>query len=263
MKRFVLLAALLTAYAIPSFGQSGSGYTFDNFDLSNGIKFEPAPAPVSETRRPLRTRKRGRADMRYSHANLPSSLAIPGSLDGYTTGDSNVDGFILDSAKKHGLDPLLIYAVMHQESSFKRKAISHKGARGLMQLMPPTARRFGVSSIFDPKQNIEGGARYLRFLLNFFDGDIRLALAGYNAGEGAVMKFGYRVPPYRETQEYVRRIGKRYALMRDPLTAGNANSLSRDQLAAMQQKEPTPLSIYEQSVFAVRLPDGKFQLVSQ
>jgi membrane-bound lytic murein transglycosylase MltF len=131
-----------------------------------------------------------------------------------------------------------------------------------MQLMPPTARRFGVSKIWDPQQNIEGGARYMRFLLDQF-GDVQLALAGYNAGEGAVMKYGNRVPPYRETQEYVRRISKRYNLIRDPQTAQLANNLSQQQLAAARQKESAPLTIYEQSVFAVRLPDGRLQLVSQ
>jgi soluble lytic murein transglycosylase-like protein len=80
-----------------------------------------------------------------------------------------------------------------------------------MQLMPGTAARFGVRNIFEPRQNIEGGARYMRFLLDLFDGSVPLALAGYNAGEGAVMKYGRRVPPYAETQNYVRTIGARYA----------------------------------------------------
>src|SRR6187455_2004519 len=99
-----------------------------------------------------------------------------------------------------------------------------------MQLIPPTASRFGVTNIWDPKQNIEGGARYMRFLLDLFDGDVRLALAGYNAGEGAVMKYGNRVPPYSETQEYVRRIGARYSMIRDPQAAMNATRLTAEQL---------------------------------
>ncbi|MGH9960133.1 MAG: lytic transglycosylase domain-containing protein, partial [Pyrinomonadaceae bacterium] len=155
------------------------------------------------------------------------------------------------------------YSIMHQESTFKQGAVSPKGARGLMQLMPPTARRFGVTSIFDPRQNIEGGARYMRFLLDLFEGNVELALAGYNAGEGAVMKYGYRIPPYRETQEYVRRITRRYGLIRDPLAARSASALNREQLLAARQKESAPLTIYEQSVFAVRLPDGRLQLISQ
>jgi soluble lytic murein transglycosylase-like protein len=146
---------------------------------------------------------------------------------------------------------------MHQESSFKARAMSYKGARGLMQLMPFTASRFGVTKIWDPKQNIEGGARYMRFLLNLFNGDVRLALAGYNAGEGAVMKYGYQVPPYSETREYVRRIGNRYSMIRDPQAIAQANT------ALVEQKDPTPLNVYERSVFMMRLPDGRLQLVSQ
>jgi soluble lytic murein transglycosylase-like protein len=131
-----------------------------------------------------------------------------------------------------------------------------------MQLMPGTAARFGVKNIFDPQQNIEGGARYMRILLDMFDGDVRLALAGYNAGEGAVLKYGRRVPPYAETQEYVRRISERYALMRDPSTARLAPRVSRTQVAKFKASEPPPL-VYETQVFAVRTPDGKLRLVSQ
>jgi membrane-bound lytic murein transglycosylase MltF len=152
---------------------------------------------------------------------------------------------------------------MHQESSFKTRAMSNKGARGLMQLMPPTAVRFGVTNIWDPKQNIEGGARYIRFLLDLFGNDVTLALAGYNAGEGAVMKYGNSVPPYSETQEYVRRIGRRYSLIRDPEAAANATRLSKDELAAAKQKASAPLTVYEPSVFMARLPDGRLQLISQ
>jgi hypothetical protein len=131
-----------------------------------------------------------------------------------------------------------------------------------MQLMPGTAARFGVRDIFDPAQNIEGGARYMGWLLRRFDGDVRLALAGYNAGEGAVDKYGRRVPPYRETQEYVRRISERYALMRDPDAALRAPLLSTAQAAAANQV-PDPAALYERNAYSVRLPDGKLMLVNQ
>lgn len=131
-------------------------------------------------------------------------------LKGQSTGDEKIDSFIVSAATRHGIEPLLLYSVMCQESAFKHRAVSPKGARGLMQLMPATAARFGVKDIFDPEQNIEAGARYLSFLLDIFDGDVSLALAGYNAGEGAVRKYGYTVPPYRETINYVRKIKRRY-----------------------------------------------------
>jgi soluble lytic murein transglycosylase-like protein len=99
---------------------------------------------------------------------------------------------------------------MRQESGFNPQARSYKGAMGLMQLMPATARRFGVNNVYDPAENIEGGAKYLRFLLDKFDGDVKLVLAGYNAGEGAVVNYGYTVPPYRETRNYVKNISARY-----------------------------------------------------
>jgi soluble lytic murein transglycosylase-like protein len=131
-------------------------------------------------------------------------------LKGQTTGNAKIDEIICAAAARNGVEPLLLYSVMHQESAFDSQAMSPKGARGLMQLMPATAARFGVKNIFDPEQNIHAAAQYLRFLLDLFDGDVSLALAGYNAGEGAVKKYGYAVPPYRETINYVRKIKRRY-----------------------------------------------------
>ena len=99
---------------------------------------------------------------------------------------------------------------MEQESHFNVHAVSPKNARGLMQLMPGTAARFGVRRVHDPAQNISGGTRYLRELLNRFKNRVDLVLASYNAGEGAVAKFGNRVPPYKETRNYVKKISYRY-----------------------------------------------------
>lgn len=113
---------------------------------------------------------------------------------------------IESAARRHGLLPELLHAVIRTESAYKPNALSHAGACGLMQLMPGTAERFRVTEIWDPVQNIEGGAAYLRFLLDLFDNDIRLALAGYNAGEGAVKRYGNQIPPYPETQNYVRKV---------------------------------------------------------
>lgn len=122
---------------------------------------------------------------------------------------ADINAYIQKYCRIYRIDPRLIYAQMNQESSFKIKATSYKGASGLMQLMPGTARRFGVTNIYDPRQNIEAGVKYMRWLLDQF-GDIRLALAGYNAGEGAVWKYGNRIPPYRETIQYVEKISYNY-----------------------------------------------------
>jgi soluble lytic murein transglycosylase-like protein len=110
------------------------------------------------------------------------------------------------AAREFGLDASLLHAVIGVESGHSAAAVSAKGAIGLMQLMPPTARRFGVADAYDPLQNIRGGARYLRYLLDLFGGDVELALAAYNAGENAVLRHGRRVPPFRETIEYVRKV---------------------------------------------------------
>jgi hypothetical protein len=129
---------------------------------------------------------------------------------GWTTGSARIDSLIRQNGAKHGVDPYLIFCVMEQESHFNAHALSPKGARGLMQLMPGTSARFGIRRPSDPAQNIAGGTRYLKQLINQFHGRIDLVLASYNAGEGAVMKFGGRVPPYRETRNYVKRISYRY-----------------------------------------------------
>lgn len=129
---------------------------------------------------------------------------------GWTTGNPKLDELIRAGGQRYGVDPYLIFCVMEQESRFNPRALSPKGARGLMQLMPGTAARFGVRNSFDPQQNIMGGTLYLKQLLEQFGGRVDLVLASYNAGEGAVMKYGGNVPPYRETRDYVRRIGARY-----------------------------------------------------
>lgn len=109
-------------------------------------------------------------------------------------------------ARKVKLSPELLHAVVQAESAYNPKARSSAGAMGLMQLMPGTASRYGVANAWDPSQNLEGGARYLRDLLDMFKNNLRLALAAYNAGENAVKKYGNRIPPYPETQNYVRKV---------------------------------------------------------
>lgn len=109
-------------------------------------------------------------------------------------------------AREYALSPSLLHAVIEAESAYKANAISKVGAVGLMQLMPETAERFGVQDRYDPTQNMQGGAKYLNILLDLFKNDLRLALAAYNAGENAVIRHGYKIPPFPETQRYVEKV---------------------------------------------------------
>lgn len=114
------------------------------------------------------------------------------------------------AAKTFSLEPELLHAVISAESAYNPLARSPKGARGLMQLMPDTAKRYGVEDSYDPLQNIQGGAAYLRDLLTLFGNDLHLAIAAYNAGEGMVMRHGYKIPPFRETLQYVPKVMNYY-----------------------------------------------------
>ena len=130
--------------------------------------------------------------------------------DGWSSGNASIDQLIRANASRFAIDPYLVFLVIEQESRFRTRAVSHKGAKGLMQLMPGTARRFGVKHPFDPAENIRGGTQYLKQLLTMFKGQVDLALASYNAGEGRVLNYGNRVPPFKETRDYVKRISSRY-----------------------------------------------------
>ena len=128
------------------------------------------------------------------------------------SGSLEVRNLVAEAAKTHDVSAALVESVIQVESNYNPHAVSPKGAQGLMQLMPSTARRFGVKNSFDPKQNIDGGVRYLKFLRETF-GDDRLAVAAYNAGEGAVLRYG-NVPPYVETMDYVAKVGLKYGQAR-------------------------------------------------
>lgn len=130
-------------------------------------------------------------------------------LPSFSRSKDTYDHIIRIAAQTYGVSEGLLKAVMHTESSFNAYARSPVGAQGLMQLMPATARRFNVNNAFDPHQNIHGGAKYLSWLLKRFNGNISLALAAYNAGEGNVDKYG-GIPPFRETRDYVNRVMSRY-----------------------------------------------------
>jgi len=165
----------------------------------------------------------------FSQVFPPDAIArtevesIPSDIP--SSGDDATDWIIFRAAERQGLDPRFVHAVIWQESKYKPQALSHAGAQGLMQLMPATARRFGCKNANDPAANIEAGTKYLSWLLKRFDGNVALALAGYNAGEGAVDKYN-GVPPYNETQNYVRRITSRYGKTYHPVLSPAAAKLA-------------------------------------
>ncbi len=132
------------------------------------------------------------------------------SLAYYPQNKKKYTSIIKAAAAKHQLDPNLLHAVIYAESAYNATAVSSAGAVGLMQLMPATAKRYGVTNRHDPAQNINGGARYLKDLLKLFKFNTRLAVAAYNAGEGAVKKYNNSVPPYPETQRYVNKVMRIY-----------------------------------------------------
>jgi hypothetical protein len=163
------------------------------FVVFNFSGFNPAMAPVVSA-----------ASVETIPADMPSS------------GDCDLDWIIFRAGEKAGVDPRFIHAVIQQESQYNAKAVSPVGAQGLMQMMPATAERFGLKDPFDAAANVEAGTKYLKWLLDRFDGDVSLALAGYNAGEGSVDKF-QGVPPYSETQNYVKKIVTNYGKTYHPV----------------------------------------------
>ncbi len=155
-----------------------------------------------------------------SHVMAPVANAAPEvetiPADIPLSGDCDLDWIIFRAGEKAGIDPRFIHAVIKQESQYNPKAVSSAGAQGLMQMMPATARRFGLKNPFDAAANVEAGTKYLKWLLERFDGDVSLALAGYNAGEGSVDKYK-GVPPYGETQNYIKKIVASYGKTYHPI----------------------------------------------
>lgn len=283
--------AIFLLTAAPAFAQDAPR-VLDNFNIARGVQVyrtESIPVAVKNRKNTAKNatsaklvqktamtqpvQKAGVSRMSVTEGLADRELLRPQStkltissnsqMKGFSTGDPVIDSYIVDSSRRYSIDPLLIYAQMHQESSFKLRATSYKGASGLMQLMPGTARRMGVTNIYDPKQNIEGGVKYMRLLLDMFNGDVNLALAGYNAGEGAVMKYGWQIPPYSETQEYVRRITFRYNSISDGTYAHTYRRVTKAEAAKLGQKDARPLNLYEPNAVAIRMADGSMRLINQ
>lgn len=192
MKLFVSLTmsvASLAAAWTPAYGQIFGGVSATGTVLLTNIQDADAPTLIVEAPAPAAP---GSSGVVRARAPLPdesfSNVFLP---------------FIQEASSAYRLPAELIHAVIAVESNYNPRALSSKGAQGLMQLMPATARRFGGGDAFDPRQNILTGSRYLRWLMDQFNQDMELAVAAYNAGEGAVVKAGYRIPPYAETMKYV------------------------------------------------------------
>jgi soluble lytic murein transglycosylase-like protein len=158
-------------------------------------------------------------------------------------------------AREQSLPPQLIHSVIKVESNYNPYAVSSKGALGLMQLIPATARRFGVSDVFNPIENIQGGAKYLRYLLDLFEGDYPLAIAAYNAGEAAVARYG-GIPPYIETQNYVALVRRQLELARKAEAAKTAAQAVIKQAAVKQEDAPA-------RIVELPMPDGSVRYVTR
>jgi hypothetical protein len=229
MGKFCLSFALVVICVFTTSAQNKRNFSPNAGKISPAVNLDASPktennadsvgstTPATVAAQPDRTEEMDFQKTKWSAMTVADSVLVKfkelvtnKSLGSFTTGNATIDGYILDSSQRHNIDPLLIFAQMSQESSFKKNATSHKGASGLMQLMPATAARWGVKNIYNPQQNIEAGVKYMRWLLDKFNGDVKLALAAYNAGEGSVKKYGNKIPPYTETINYVKRISSHY-----------------------------------------------------
>jgi soluble lytic murein transglycosylase-like protein len=189
----------------------------------------------------------------YTVAGAPSYVTTRPVDEAEQAEHHRFEPLIQEHATRQSLRPELVRAVIQVESGFNPRALSPKGAMGLMQLMPATARSLGVNNPWDPAQNIRGGTDYLRHLLDEYDGNEELALAAYNAGSGAVAKYGRRVPPYRETRDYVRKVGA---------AAGEAPATPKRKLIIYKTIEIVDGRAVPR-YSSERPPSGSFQIVSR
>lgn len=181
------------------------------------------------------------------HKAAPHAVSQESAPTSTPSGNASLDEAVRVIAQQHSLPPQLIHSVIKAESNYNPLAVSSKGALGLMQLIPSTARRFGVMDVFNPVQNIEGGAKYLRYLLDRYNNSYPLALAAYNAGEQAVEKYG-GIPPFEETRNYVIQVGKQLQAAPPP---------------AARRPEAAPAVPAQPHIVEIREPDGSVRYVSR
>lgn len=218
--------------------------------LAPGVSAQSLPANFSYTRG-----ENGTLNISASavHSAIPSAAngAIPSAAIRTSPRAANYEALIVEHAEANALNPALVRAVIQAESAFNPRAVSRVGAMGLMQLMPDTARELGVLDPFDPEDNIRGGTKYLRSLLNRFDGNVELALAAYNAGPGAVERYN-GVPPYRETRNYVAKINR----------ITDVRAITRGATTIYQVTEVTPEGT-QVVKYTTQKPEGDYSIVNQ
>ena len=193
MFRYKLLVLISVIFTVPVYAD------IYKYTAPDGKIYYTDKPSHSKYKRIIQSKPRKSAPAVTSASKNPVVTYAPKNKEIYTP-------IIKAAAVKHELDPNLLHAVIQAESAYDAKAISSAGAVGLMQLMPGTAKQYGVTNRNDPEQNINGGAKYLKFLLNLFDSNLKLAIAAYNAGENAVKKYKNSIPPYPETQHYVKKV---------------------------------------------------------
>jgi soluble lytic murein transglycosylase-like protein len=204
---------------------------------SNLAYGSPAATPPAKAKTVVRADKR---TGRLVRTVVVSVAPPPKASSGKPADASGLTELVDKTARAYDVDPLLVHSVIEVESNYNPYAVSPKGALGLMQLVPATARRFGVSNSFDARQNVDAGVRYLRYLQDLFGND-QLAIAAYNAGEGAVLKKG-GIPPFRETRNYVGEVGRRLS---DARRSAEASKVPAVQL--IKEPEFRPLEVYHDS----------------
>jgi soluble lytic murein transglycosylase-like protein len=222
-----------------------------------------ASLPTSEVPRATATRAVWVVKVDTRTGKLVRTIMAPKPAAGADTG-SEMRGLVAEAARNFDVNPLLVDSVIQVESNYNPFAVSPKGAQGLMQLMPGTAQRFGVTDSFDPKQNIEAGVRYLKFLQDTFQDD-RLAIAAYNAGEKAVAKYK-DVPPYPETVSYVAKVGKKYGqAKRAAVNSGQASNESKHEAKNAEEPTASPERVEEapRHILAYVDPEGKLHIATQ
>jgi len=192
--------ALLTVLSIMSFAVTSNAGIYRYEDERGVIHFTNCP-------------RDSKFKLYIRDSKEDGTLPGPRTITLYANDSNDYDTLISEICQKYGMDFALVKAVIRAESGFNPVAVSRKGARGLMQLMPETASRLNVSNTFNPRDNVDGGVRYLKYLLSLFNNDLRLSLAAYNAGENLVAQLG-SIPPYRETIDYVQKVMSFYQFYR-------------------------------------------------